>query len=83
MRSLSLGVILAIALVGYETLGQTLPPILDPEAVVSIPDLGTMQGLSWFTSTTLRKFYVFHGIPYAKDTSGDKRFKVMLLAFSK
>jgi hypothetical protein len=53
--------------------------IFDPDAQVTIPDLGTMQGLTWLTYslTNPRKFYVFHGIPYAKDTSVDKRFKVM------
>jgi hypothetical protein len=53
-------------------------PIYDPDARVEIPDLGAIQGLSWWTSTTLRKFHVFHGIPYAKDTAMEKRFKVLV-----
>jgi hypothetical protein len=58
---------------------STSPPILDPEAVVNVPELGSIQGLKWWTSTNLKPFYVFHGIPYAKSVSGEKRFKVFRL----
>lgn len=50
----------------------------DPNAlpiVVDASDLGLIRGYPGWTFTG-KKFWMFHGIPYAESTEGDGRFKV-------
>lgn len=68
--SLPLILVLVLTLVG-SVYGQNVR--------VEAGDLGTIIGSQAWTSKNLSMYYVFHGIPYAESTLGEKRFKPSVL----